>query len=62
MNKDYEKPKELTPDNIEQLKKVIKELNKKRTFKMKLRIHYLSYKYRLEDFIYKIKTNYKTKQ
>ncbi len=59
MDESFERPKELTPDDIELMKKFIKEHAKKRGFKMKLKIHYLSHKYRLEDLIYKIKTNIK---
>ena len=39
--------------NTERIQKFIKEENKKRSFWDKLKIHYLSYKYKFQDWLNK---------
>jgi hypothetical protein len=41
--------------DIEKVEKFIKEHNKKRSFKSKIRTKYLKYKFRFEDWLYKNK-------
>lgn len=40
--------------NTEQMRDFIKEQNKKMTFQQRFKIHYLSYKYRFQDWLEKI--------
>jgi hypothetical protein len=40
--------------NTDQMRDFIKEQNKKMTFRQRLKIHYLGYKYRFQDFLEKM--------